>query len=158
MSRREARKQPSWNTTGQAMNGRLIFINILKNWDTEYSAPGQLESIPDLDDTILENMNGHELYLLAEKANGILPVCLYDHSIQSVSTRSFMGWAQHADWDSGQIGWIYTTHEQVKNEYGEVTPETIQKAESLLVGEVEEYDYRQSLYESEDDLSGSQIR
>lgn len=36
-----------------------------------------------------------------------MPVFLYDHTIQRLSTRSFLGRAQHAEWDSGQIGFTY---------------------------------------------------
>lgn len=35
------------------------------------------------------------------------PVYMYDHSAISLSTGSFIGRAQHAEWDSGQIGWAY---------------------------------------------------
>lgn len=37
----------------------------------------------------------------------ILPLYLYDHSGLAMSTGSFLGRALHADWDSGQVGFIY---------------------------------------------------
>jgi len=41
---------------------------------------------------------------------------LYDHSSQSISTQSFNGRAQHAEWDSGQVGYIYCTITEAKAE------------------------------------------
>lgn len=65
-----------------------------------------------------------------------LPVYLYDHSLQSLSTESFVGRAPHAEWDSGQAGWIYVTHEDIIREYGELDKE---KATKVLEAEVEEF-------------------
>ena len=72
----------------------------------------------------------------------ILPLFLYDHSIQSVSTRSFIGRAHHADWDSAQVGWIYASKEKIRQEFGckRVTKKVIERVEALLKGEVEQYD------------------
>ncbi len=42
-----------------------------------------------------------------------LPVYLYDHSVQKLSTKPFLGRAPHADWDSGQVGFIYASRERV---------------------------------------------
>lgn len=36
-----------------------------------------------------------------------LPVYKYEHSGVALSTGSFLGRAQHAEWDSGMIGWAY---------------------------------------------------
>ena len=36
----------------------------------------------------------------------VLPLYCYEHSMVALSTRSFIGRAQHAEWDSGQIGWV----------------------------------------------------
>lgn len=47
-----------------------------------------------------------------------LPLHLYDHSGISLSTRSFRGRAQHAEWDSGQVGYIYVRRDAVLKEYG----------------------------------------
>lgn len=48
----------------------------------------------------------------------LLPIYLYDHSIQHVSTASFHGRAHHAEWDSMQIGWIYTTPKMIRECFG----------------------------------------
>lgn len=36
-----------------------------------------------------------------------VPVFMYEHSGVALSTGSFLGRAQHAQWDSGMIGWAY---------------------------------------------------
>lgn len=69
----------------------------------------------------------------------ILRLYLYDHSGISMSTGSFIGKAQHAEWDSGQVGFIYVTKEKIIEEYGK-GKKAIAKAEKYLEGEVEIYD------------------
>lgn len=66
----------------------------------------------------------------------ILPLYLYDHSGITMNTTGFS-----CPWDSGQVGWIYATGEDVVKEYGSITPETLEKAKDLLQGEVEYYDH-----------------
>lgn len=65
----------------------------------------------------------------------VLPLYLYDHSGITINTTGFS-----CPWDSGQIGWIYASNDKIKKEYGEVMPETIQKAISLMMAEVKEFD------------------
>jgi len=60
-----------------------------------------------------------------------LPLYLYDHSGLSFSTKPFS-----CPWDSGCVGAIYVTHAKIKEEFGEVNEETIQKAKDLLETEV----------------------
>lgn len=60
-----------------------------------------------------------------------LPLYLYDHGVQSISVESF----QHAEWDSGQAGWIVAFPERI--EAMGTPPERI---EAVLRAEVEEYD------------------
>ncbi len=66
----------------------------------------------------------------------VLPVFMFDHGSVALSTGSF-----NDRWDSGQVGWIYTTHDAIKTAYDvtEVTPEIIEKAREALVGEIETY-------------------
>lgn len=64
-----------------------------------------------------------------EKALHILPLYLYDHSGITMSTGPF-----GCPWDSGQVGFIYTTKEQMEN-IG--TP--ADKVEECLKAEVEVY-------------------
>ncbi len=65
----------------------------------------------------------------------ILPLYLYDHSGITMSTGAFS-----CPWDSGQVGIIYMTLDEVKKEYGS-EPEAIDRAKNYLKGEVKEYDH-----------------
>ena len=94
-------------------------------------------SLKVLVDTLLNS----DLYPLAAEKNIILPLNLYDHSMLHMSTSSFLGRAQHAEWDSGQVGWIYATPQEIEKEYGSLTPKSYEKAKALLKSEVECYDY-----------------
>lgn len=72
-----------------------------------------------------------------QKKHIVLPLYLLDHSGLSMRTASF-----HDPWDSGQVGWIYVSNEDVLKEFGgqEITDDIKQKAEDLLRGEVAVYD------------------
>jgi len=79
-----------------------------------------------------------EGYLITkEGASVILPLFMLDHSGITISTKSF-----HDHFDSGQIGFIYATHEDICKEYGESTPidEAVEKVKEVLLAEVQEYD------------------
>ena len=79
--------------------------------------------------------------LIAEREDiAILPLFLYDHSVQSISTATFIGRAQHAEWDSGQVGYIYADRKAIFENFGAGNAETREKAENLLCAEVESYD------------------
>lgn len=69
----------------------------------------------------------------------VQPLYLYDHSVQSISTESWVGRAHHAEWDSGMVGFVFITKEKVKDEYGE-GPDALAKAQKYLDGEVKLYD------------------
>lgn len=62
---------------------------------------------------------------------------LYDHSGLAMSTGSFS-----CPWDSGQVGFIYVSREQVLKEYGwkRLTAKRREQIETYLTGEVETYD------------------
>ena len=118
----------------------VSFWDMTKNWYTE-SFPGTLEENRGMIcDEILAEMRNDDLKTLAEKTHIIKPLYLYDHSGIRMSTGSFIGRAQHAEWDSGQIGWIYASHKDIEKEYEIITPETIEKANRLLENEVKLYD------------------
>ena len=72
----------------------------------------------------------------------MLPLYLYDHSGLAMSTESFSGRAPHAEWDSGQVGWIYVSKEDALKEFGgeKITGAIRQKAETLMRSEVAAYD------------------
>jgi len=60
---------------------------------------------------IIDDMTTRELLQLASDHVAILPLYLYDHSGITMSTGSFVGRAPNADWDSGQVGFIYMDKE-----------------------------------------------
>lgn len=64
---------------------------------------------------------------------------LYDHS--GITMRaSTKGNPFTCPWDSGKVGIIYVTHDEIKKEYGAVDGTSIEKAAKLLLAEVQEYD------------------
>jgi len=112
-----------------------------KKWFNEITFEGKLQDgISEISEAIIPVLSRTDLHALAGRKNCIMPLYLYDHSMISMSTSTFIGRAQHAEWDSGQVGWIYAGHDRVQEEYGAVTPETVEKAQNFLRGEVEEYD------------------
>lgn len=85
----------------------------------------------------------------------ILPIYLYDHSMITISTTKFNG--PHAHWDSGQIGFIYITQEDLENREIKEEYRTYEKFVKWLKQEVEEYDnyltgnvWRYQFYEDEE--------
>ena len=72
-----------------------------------------------------------------------LELHLYDHSGISISSRSFLGRAHHAEWDSGQVGWIYATIEKIKEEYGwkRLSKQRIALIIKILEAEVKTYNH-----------------
>jgi len=112
-------------------------------WDSFYSAPkAELNDTGEFFDRMLEALSITDLKtLIAEREDvAILPLFLYDHSVQSISTSSFIGRAQHAEWDSGQVGYICADRKAILDNFGAVNAETHEKAENLLRAEVETYD------------------
>lgn len=67
----------------------------------------------------------------------VLPLYLYDHGGLSMSVGAFS-----CPWDSGQVGWIYASREDVLKNYGgkRLTAALRERAVLLLKGEVETYD------------------
>lgn len=66
---------------------------------------------------------------IIDEENHILPVYLYDHSGLSIQTTPF-----HCTWDSGQLGYIYVSHERCEKENI-----TKQNALSMLQAEINLY-------------------
>ena len=85
----------------------------------------------------LENL---KQYLIKEKgAVVVLPLVILDHS--GVSMRVGSSFAEDVGgWDTSKVGFIYASKDNVKKEYGKITPATLKKAEEILRGEVETYD------------------
>ena len=66
----------------------------------------------------------------------ILPLYLYDHSGITMSTSPFS-----CNWDSGQVGWIFCTKEEMDSNWIKLSgQDKIERSEVLLKGEVETYD------------------
>lgn len=76
-----------------------------------------------------------------KRAYVVLPIYLYDHSMLALSTESFVGRVVHAEWDSGQVGYIYILPEKVKELTGyDPTEENRETVKGLLEEEIETYD------------------
>lgn len=58
---------------------------------------------------LIESFTTRDLYNLLDDSESIAikTLYLYDHSGLSISTGSFVGRAQHAEWDSGPVGFVY---------------------------------------------------
>jgi len=65
-----------------------------------------------------------------------MPVFMIDHSGIGFSTGDF-----NDPWDSGQVGFIWVSHEQIKEEFGDLNPETLEKARGILKSEIEQLDH-----------------
>ncbi|MBO3462861.1 hypothetical protein G7B40_031530 [Aetokthonos hydrillicola Thurmond2011] len=67
----------------------------------------------------------------------VMPVYLYNHSGLTISTKPF-----HCPWDSGQVGWIYASHDRIKQELNveTITNEILDSTKEILLKEVETYD------------------
>lgn len=122
-----------------------FFLSLLeeKLGDTE-AAEEKYESLAgEIDFEVYKNRHGtyrkaidDNILDFLSDSYAVLPLYLYDHSGITINTTGFS-----CPWDSCQIGWIYVSHEDIKKEYGALTPETVQKAENLLRSEVKEYNY-----------------
>jgi hypothetical protein len=66
-----------------------------------------------------------------------LPVYMYDHSGQTISTSPFS-----CRWDSGQLGYIWVTKEKIKKEYSvkRISKKLKEKVLDYLKGEIETLD------------------
>jgi hypothetical protein len=72
----------------------------------------------------------------------VLRLYLYDHSGIRLSTGSFIGRAQHASWDSGQVGVVYALPERIRETQlcQRIGPKIRERATAGIIGEIETYD------------------
>lgn len=72
----------------------------------------------------------------------IMPLYLYDHSGITISTSSSSFQAfDSVGWDWGLLGFIYLTHEKIKENWSNIEDEDIpEKSAEVMQAEVEEYD------------------
>ena len=98
------------------------------------SAREFLLDLLEFDDDAPQNVD--ELLARTEKIAVILPVYLYDHSGLAMNTTGF-----HCPWDSGQVGFIYVTLEEVRTEYSvkRVSPKLRSRIASHLRQEVQTF-------------------
>ena len=64
----------------------------------------------------------------------VLPIYMFDHSGIALSTTPFS-----CTWDSGQLGFTYMDKATIIKEFGDLSDKSKQKAESILISEVEIY-------------------
>ncbi len=85
----------------------------------------------------LEDMSFEKAVQIVDKHCIVLALYLYDHSGITMNTTGFS-----CPWDSGQVGWIYVTHDAIKKEWGRkrLSKKFIKHIEALLRSEVKVYD------------------
>lgn len=96
------------------------------------------ECVPAWEDGVLSDTEllDQGLEALAERAI-VLHLYLLDHSGLWMRTKRFREDPQ--GWDTSYVGWIYLPLEEVRQEYGEISDETIERATRVLEREVETY-------------------
>lgn len=125
--------KPGWKVEG--------YDAYRKKWEEEETFCGELEGQKEeIVGCLVDILPNQDLLALAGEENIVLPLSLYDHSGLSMSVSSFIGRAVHAEWDSGQVGWIYVTAGEVKETYGSASAENREKARQYLLSEVKTYD------------------
>jgi hypothetical protein len=96
------------------------------------------DNVYDLSSNDFKGWDELESYI-AKKLHGVLimPLYMLDHSGLTISTNDF-----HDPWDSGQIGFIFTTREKIRECYMKkhISEKTMKRAEKVLLCEVTMYD------------------
>lgn len=117
-------------------------------WHPHYTLGDQQPTSPPLEfladlaadltgaDEMDEDLDSGALLEIIREHAIVLPLFLYDHGSITISTRPFS-----CRWDSGQVGFVYVTHTKVREEYGDVTADTLETALKVLEQEVKVYDY-----------------
>jgi hypothetical protein len=95
----------------------------------------------------VDGLSVETLWKIVERYYLVLPLYLYDHSGITISTGRFS-----CPWDSGQVGWIYASHKEIRKNWSVkcvrhkvakhdgTRIKAIDYARELLEGEVKEYD------------------
>lgn len=85
------------------------------------------------------NRSHTEAIEIISKTHVILPLYLYDHTGITMNTTGFS-----CKWDSGQVGWIHISHQEIKNLQEQINRKTQEPTqeygEMILQSEVEIYD------------------
>lgn len=108
-------------------------------WFNEYTFfPGTLKGSDMVKECVIELLPINALKELADRKNVILPLYLYEHSGITISCSH--SYPYNDRWDSGQVGWVYASHSEIENKYGELSPEILKQAEKTMISEVNCYD------------------
>jgi len=110
--------------------GKMIMFHRRYNLPNEFQ-----EGLMRADDFENYDEMREEIILQAE-AVVILPVFMYEHSGVTLKTKDF-----NDPFDSGQVGFIYASREDVKKEYNvkRITKKTLESVKGILENEVEVY-------------------
>ncbi len=116
---------------------REVAEKIIKQEEAPEDDEEYQEILEDLEDNLWsERAEDEDLWNIINNHAVILPLYLYDHSGITMKTKPF-----GCPWDSGQVGWIYATHEKIKEEFSsEHTGGDWERAGQVLRDEVEIYD------------------
>jgi hypothetical protein len=78
---------------------------LLRRWNVRTEGAEFQREFDELDDRGLAGVFPRFMRIFHDTK--VMSVYLYDHSSVALSATSFIGRAQHAEWDSGQVGWAY---------------------------------------------------
>jgi hypothetical protein len=134
----------------EVVNGEVLELNVYRDLD----APNPLEDDDGVLGTVIGSNRNYSFFTEAENIDKyqswsewrinelpknviILPVYAYSHGGITISTTPFS-----CPWDSGQLGFIYTTYEHIRFCYGvkRVTKKIIERATAELKEDVARLD------------------
>jgi hypothetical protein len=83
-----------------------------------------------------DDQEGLEALLKSDDIAVVLPIYMYEHSGITIRTFSF-----NDRWDSGQVGYIYATKEDVREAFNvkRISKKTLSRVEKNLISEIETY-------------------
>lgn len=129
------RNKGKWDILNKYDEPYNFYYSDSTGYDSLEEAEEELKHlIEDCEDDILNLVSDEKLKEIAFMNDEIviLPLYLYDHSGITMNTTGF-----HCRWDSGQVGYIYATKEDIVKELGSFD---VSRAEEILKSEVEVYD------------------
>lgn len=135
-------------TVERAVQGEFRDIKLCQNSETteweltyySYHEKGNKTEIlePDvsmsyLELTVLENMWSLDTFKLASETNLIMAVNFCEGELSTEIT--------DVSWGENQIGYIFASHEEIQERFGEVNEETLKQAQELLQEELETHNH-----------------